>query len=290
MKNILITGGAGFVGCNLIERLLKINEDIFIISLDNYSSGTKNNHVLDNRVMYIEGNTWEIKSIKEINEFNPDIVFHFGEFSRIHLSFELPNNTFWSNTIGTQQILDYCIKKNAKLIYSCSSAVFNDEDSSPYVFTKYTNINLIKNYNKWFGLKYAITYFYNVYGNKHICEGPYSTVIGIFEKQYKNNMPLTVVEPGNQSRIFTHIDDIVSGLILIAEKGEGDKYLLSSNDKYSILEVVNLFKTDNYIMIPKRKGDRITSVKLESRTENELGWMSEKILSDYISSIILDMK
>jgi UDP-glucose 4-epimerase len=287
MKNILITGGAGFVGCNLIERLIKINEDIFIISLDNYSSGSTDNHIKDKRVVYIKGNTWDIKSIKVINEFNPDIVFHFGEFSRIHLSFDLPNNTFWSNTIGTQQILDYCVKKSAKLIYSCSSAVFNDKDSSPYVFTKYSNIKLIKNYNKWFDLKYAITYFYNVYGSKQICEGPYSTVIGIFEKQYIDNIPLTVVSPGTQSRIFTHIDDIVSGLILIAEKGEGDKYLLSSNDKYSILELIDLFKTNNYIMIPERKGDRSTSVKLESRTENELGWSSKKLLSDYINSIIL---
>lgn len=287
MKNILITGGAGFVGCNLIKKLIETYEDIFIISLDNYSSGSTNNHIIDKRVIYIKGNTWDIQYIKEINEFNPDTVFHFGEFSRIHLSFELPNNTFWSNTIGTQQILDYCIKKNSKLIYSCSSAVFNDEDSSPYVFTKYSNINLVKNYNKWFGLKYAITYFYNVYGSKQICEGPYSTVIGIFEKQYKDKIPLTVVEPGTQSRIFTHIDDIVSGLVLIAEKGEGDKYLLSSNDKYSIFEVVNLFKTNNYITIPERKGDRPTSVKLESRTENELGWSSKKLLSDYINSIIL---
>ena len=287
MKNILITGGAGFVGCNLIERLIKINEDIFIISLDNYSSGSTDNHIKDKRVVYIKGNTWDIKSIKVINEFNPDIVFHFGEFSRIHLSFDLPNNTFWSNTIGTQQILNYCVKKSAKLIYSCSSAVFNDKDSSPYVFTKYSNIKLIKNYNKWFDLKYAITYFYNVYGSKQICEGPYSTVIGIFEKQYIDNIPLTVVSPGTQSRIFTHIDDIVSGLILIAEKGEGDKYLLSSNDKYSILELIDLFKTNNYIMIPERKGDRSTSVKLESRTENELGWSSKKLLSDYINSIIL---
>lgn len=287
MKNILITGGAGFVGCNLIERLIKINEDIFIISLDNYSSGSTDNHIKDKRVVYIKGNTWDIESIKVINEFNPDIVFHFGEFSRIHLSFDLPNNTFWSNTIGTQQILNYCVKKSAKLIYSCSSAVFNDKDSSQYVFTKYSNIKLIKNYNKWFDLKYAITYFYNVYGSKQICEGPYSTVIGIFEKQYIDNIPLTVVVPGTQSRIFTHIDDIVSGLILIAEKGEGDKYLLSSNDKYSILELIDLFKTNNYIMIPERKGDRSTSVKLESRTENELGWSSKKLLSDYINSIIL---
>ena len=94
MKNILITGGAGFVGCNLIERLIKINEDIFIISLDNYSSGSTDNHIKDKRVVYIKGNTWDIKSIKVINEFNPDIVFHFGEFSRIHLSFDLPNKSF----------------------------------------------------------------------------------------------------------------------------------------------------------------------------------------------------
>ena len=141
MKNILITGGAGFVGCNLIERLIKINEDIFIISLDNYSSGSTDNHIKDKRVVYIKGNTWDIKSIKVINEFNPDIVFHFGEFSRIHLSFDLPNNTFWSNTIGTQQILDYCVKKSAKLIYSCSSAVFNDKDSSPIFLIIDNDIN-----------------------------------------------------------------------------------------------------------------------------------------------------
>jgi len=281
---VLITGGSGFVGSNLIEKLLSTFENIKIVSLDNYSSGSEKNHIQNNNIQYIKGNTWNIKHIKEIQEFDPTYVFHFGEMSRICLSFEKVNETFWSNSIGTQQIIEYCVNKNAKLIYSASSAVFNDIDSSPYVFTKAQNIQLIKNYKKWYGLNYAITYFYNVYGKNQISEGCYSTVLGVFENQFNNNLPLTVVSPGTQSRIFTHIDDIVDGLLLIMENGNGDNYCLSSDDDYTILKLANEF-SDDIIFLPERKGERYKSVKEISKTETELNWKSKYSLKDYIQNI-----
>ena len=278
---ILITGGAGFIGSELIKKLLSTYEIIEIISLDNYSSGNIKNHVNSQNVKYIKGNTWDIKNIEEIEKFEPNIVFHFGEFSRIVLSFQKQNDTFWSNGIGTQQVLEYCLRKKCKLVYSGSSAIFENSNLNPYVFTKSKNIELIKNYKKWFDLDYAICYFYNVYGENHIKEGCYATVLGIFEKQYENNEPLTIVKPGTQTRTFTHISDIISGILLVAENGDGDNYHLYSNDKYSILDIAKMFNT-NYKFIDKRKGERINSVSIKSRAKIELGWKPCVILKDYI--------
>ena len=283
--NILITGGAGFIGTSLIKGLLN-HSNISIISLDNYSSGTKENHIHNNdRIEYIEGNTWDISKIEKIQNFKATHVFHLGEFSRIVLSFEKPKDTFWSNSIGTFEVIQYCLKNNSKLIYSASSAIFNGQNLNPYVFTKHQNVQLIKNYSDWFGLNFAIVYFYNVYGSKQICSGSYATVLGIFEEQFMKNQNLTIVYPGTQSRIFTHIDDIVSGLILIAEKGNGDNYHLSSNDDYTINNVAKLFDYSKIYYIEERRGERISSVKQNSKTEKELGWKPTKKLKDYIDNL-----
>lgn len=283
--NILVTGGAGFIGTSLIKELLSTFDEINIISLDNYTSGSKKNHINDEKVKYIEGNTWDISNIIEIQNFNPIYIFHLGEFSRIVLSFEKKKDNFWSNSIGTFEVIEYCLKKNSKLIYSASSAVFNGNDLNPYVFTKSQNIDLIKNYNKWFDLNYVIVYFYNVYGEKQINDGPYATVLGIFEKQYMNNENLTIVSPGTQSRIFTHIDDIIKGLILVSEKGFGDDYHLYSNDEFTINDVSKMFDYPKICYIEERKGERISSVKKENKMEKEFGWVANKKLKNYIDQL-----
>lgn len=284
--NILVTGGAGFIGSNLIYELKKLYKNVNIISLDNYISGKVENHI--EGVKYIKGDTWNIKFIEEIQNFNPKYVFHFGEFSRIVLSFEKPNETFQSNTFGTQQILQYCVEKNSKLIYSGSSAIFGnkmkDQNLNPYAWTKSKNIELIHNYKEWFGLNFAICYFYNVFGPNQISTGPYSTVIGIFEDQYKNNKPLTIVKPGTQKRCFTHIKDIIDGIILVAEKGSGDEYFLGTKENISIIDIAHMFNW-SYIFIDKRKGERETSTLIKSKID-ELGWNPNYNIKDYIKKII----
>jgi UDP-glucose 4-epimerase len=287
MKNILVTGGAGFIGSSLIKSLKEIYKNINIISLDNYTTGYEKNHIKD--VLYINGNTWDIFLIKELQNFSPEFIFHFGEYSRIVQSFEEPDKVFKSNILGTQQILQYAIKNNSKLIYSGSSAIFGnngkDQHLNPYSWTKSKNIELIKNYKEWYNLNFAILYFYNVYGNGQIDEGNYATVIGIFETQYMNNKPLTIVGDGSQSRCFTHIDDIVKGIIIVAEKGLWDGYYLSSKTDISIIDVAKLFKHP-YIFIEKRRGERLYSDIKISKAETELGWIANVKLVNYIKDFL----
>lgn len=284
--NILITGGAGFIGSNLAKELLKTNNKI--ISLDNYSTGSTNNHIDNTNITYINGNTWDILDIFDLKNFKPELIFHFGEFSRIPQSFDEPSKVFKSNSLGTQQILQYAVMNNSKLIYSGSSAIFgnngDDQNLNPYAWTKSKNIELIHNYKDWFNLNFAICYFYNVYGNGQITKGTYATVIGIFEDQYKNNQPLTIVKPGSQSRIFTHIDDIINGVLLISKNGIGNGYHLGAKKCLSILEVAKMFDTE-YIFIKERKGERNTSLLHSDKTEIELGWKAKNKLYDYIKGI-----
>lgn len=284
---ILVTGGAGFIGSNLIKELVKIKENQ-IISIDNYSTGNISNHI--DGVTYIYANTWDILKIDiyDFKNFKPNVIFHFAEYSRIHQSFSETSKVFKSNTYGTQQVLEYAVKNNSKLIYSGSSAIFGNKENenenlSPYAFTKYNNIKLIHNYKKWFGLDFCICYFFNVYGEGQIKTGNYATVIGIFENQYSSKSSLTIVKPGTQTRCFTHIDDIVKGILLVTEKGSGDGYLLGSKEELSIIDVAKMFDT-HYFLIDERKGERNFSRFENSRAEIELGWKAEIKLKDYINS------
>ncbi len=290
MKNIiLVTGGAGFVGSNLIKFLLKkTNKNI--ISLDNYSSGSKNNHVSHNRVKYISADTNEIE--KKISKHTNKIhsVFHFGEFARIYQSFKRFDECYKSNSIGTNAVFNYCLKNKIKLIYSATSATLgnkgNDKDLSPYAFTKSKNLELLENLKKWFNFKYEIIYFYNVYGHGHIKKGPMATVIGIFEDQFERKKPLTVVRPGNQSRRFTHINDTIKVCFEAWKKNKCAHYSISHKQSYTILQVAKMFKRQiNFLK--KRPGERYASALTKISLNNKVFRRYGKInLKDYISSFI----
>lgn len=260
MRNVIIvTGGAGFIGSNLIERLVKEKKNIKIISIDNYSSGKSKNHILDKRVIYLKGDTNDISYLLKKVKKNIQCIFHFGEYARIHNSFYQLEKCFNSNFSGTQKVLNFCIENKIKIIYSATSASLGnkgeDQNLSPYAFSKSKNLKLIINLNKWFGLKYEILYFFNVYGPKQISTGSMSTVIGIFEQQYKKNLKLTVVKPGNQSRKFTHIDDTVNGCIRAWKSNKNREYILCNNKTYSVLQVAKMF-SNKIRMVPARKGER----------------------------------
>ena len=280
MKKILVTGGAGFIGSHLIERLVENNNQV--VSLDNYFTGSKDNHIKG--AEYIEGETKDIeKYIKEI----PDIVYHLGEYPRVLTSFDDVELVWRLNIVGTLAVLEFCRKHKIKLIYAGSSTKFGDNiggrDQSPYAWSKANNTELVNNYGRWYGLPYAVVYFYNVYGGREISEGKYATLVGIFSKKYKNKEVLSVVSPGTQRRAFTHIDDTVDGLVLVGEKGKGDGHCIGREKTYSILEVAELFSGE-IKMLPQKKGDRMSST-IDLSKMRQLGWETKRNLKDHIKSI-----
>lgn len=278
-KLILVTGGAGFVGSHLCERL--IADGHRVISLDNYFTGSPANHV--SGVEYRTGHTKDISfHVQEV----PDLVFHLGEYARTEKSFEDVEVVWDLNKLGTFAVLEFCRRTGAKLIYAGSSTKFADggegRDQSPYAWSKATNTELVQNYGRWFGLRYAITYFYNVYGPREM-SGPYGTLIRIFSELYKNGQPLTIVAPGTQVRNFTHVYDIVDGLVCVGENGEGDGYGIGADQSYSVREVAEMFGSD-ILMMPERKGNRMTSVVDNARTK-ALGWSARHTLPAYIREV-----
>ena len=286
---IIVTGGAGFVGSNLIELLLKKTKNK-IISLDNYSSGSKKNHIKHKRVNYIKGNTLDIQKILEKYKNKIVSVFHFGEFARIFQSFNKFDECYQSNTIGSKAVFKFCLDNNIKLIYSATSASLgnngNDKNLSPYAFTKAKNLELLENLKIWFKFKFEVIFFYNVYGPRQIKAGDMATVIGIFESQYLNKKPLTVVKPGSQTRRFTHIYDTVQ-VCFDAYKANKCKYYSISNKKsYSIIEVAKLFKS-KIVFLKPRVGERYASALTKISYNNKIIQEYGKIqLKDYVSSFI----
>ena len=287
-NKILVTGGAGFVGTNLIKLLLKKTK-YNVISIDNYSSGFKSNHIRNSRVKYISGQTVNISKLinkpKEIKS-----VFHFGEFARIYQSFLKMNECIDSNSVGSNAVFNFCLRNNIKLIYSATSASLGnkgkDKNLSPYAFSKAKNLELLENLKKWFKFKYEVIYFYNVYGPHQICSGQMSTVIGIFEDHYKKGKALPIVKPGTQTRRFTHIDDTVNICFLAWKKNLCRHYSIANKKSYSLKDVAKMFKS-KIKLLPKRAGERYASALTNKNLSNKMYKYFGKInLKDYVGNFI----
>ncbi len=290
MKNIIIvTGGAGFVGSNLIEFLID-KTDYNIISIDDYSSGNKKNHVKNKKIKYIKSHTKSITKV--LNPYKNKIhsLFHFGEFARIYQSFSHLNQCINSNSIGSHEVFNFCLLNKIKLIYSATSASIGnngeDKNLSPYAFTKAKNLEMLENLKIWYNFKFEIVYFYNVYGQRQIKTGNMATVIGIFEDQFKRKTPLTVVKPGTQSRRFTHISDTISTCFYAWKESKCRHYSIASKKNYTILEVAKMFNT-KIKLLPKRSGERYASALTSMNLSNKVYKIYGKVqLKQYIANFI----
>ena len=288
---IIVTGGAGFVGSNLIILFLK-KTNFRIISIDNYSTGLKKNHVKDKRVKYLISDTKEISKVLKKYKNKINAIFHFGEFSRIYQSFLKMNECINSNSIGSNEVFNFCLSNKIKLIYSATSASIGnkglDKNLSPYAFTKAKNLEMLENLKKWFNFKYEIIYFYNVYGPKQISTGDMATVIGIFESQFKKKNPLTIVKPGTQSRRFTHIKDTVDACYFAWKENKSRHYSISNRKNYSIIQVAKMFNT-KVKFLPARPGERYSSALTNMNLSNKVHKLFGSIqLKDYIKNIVLN--
>lgn len=277
-KLAVVTGGAGFIGSHLCERLAK--EGYRVISLDNHFTGSKDNHVPG--VEYREGHT---KDIATLIPEDPDIIYHLGEYSRVEQSLLEPARVWDLNVAGTFGVLEFWREHTCKLVYAGSSTKFADyglgRDQSPYAWTKAANTELVKNYATWYNLPFAITYFYNVYGPRERA-GAYGTLVEIFRQKYLKHESLTVTSPGTQQRIFTHIDDIIDGLILVGERGEGDEFGLGAEEAFSVLDIAHMFGGE-IVMTPERAGNRMVA-KLDTTKTHLLGWHAKQNIRDYIEA------
>ena len=292
MRNILvITGGAGFVGSNLILELLNFKK-FNIISLDNYSSGLSNNHIKNKRVKYLRGNTKNIEILLKGYTDKIHSIFHFGEFARIYQSFKKINECFTSNIEGSSNVFNFALKNKIKLIYSATSASLgnkgDDMNLSPYAFSKAKNLELLENLKRWFNFRYEVIYFYNVYGEKQICKGDMATVVGIFEDHFKMGKKLPVVRPGTQARRFTHVFDTVKACIFAWRQNKCKHYSIASKKSYSIIKLAKLFKI-KIRYLPMRKGERFASALTRMNLNNRIVRLSAKIrLKDYVNNFLMN--
>jgi UDP-glucose 4-epimerase len=290
MKNILvITGGAGFIGSNLISELLKFKK-FRILSIDNYSSGLSNNHIKNKRVKYLKGSTRNIDILLKSYVGKIHSIFHFGEFSRIYQSFKKINECLSSNIEGSSNVFNFSLKNKIKLIYSATSASLGnkgkDMNLSPYAFSKAKNLEFLENLKKWFNFRYEVVYFYNVYGERQIYKGDMATVVGIFEDCFKKNKKLPVVKPGTQTRRFTHVSDTVQACIFAWRKNKCKHYSVAGKQSLSIIKLARLFKS-RIKYLPIRKGERFASALTKMSLNNKIIKLSAKIkLNDYIKNFL----
>ena len=278
---VLVTGGAGFIGTNLIKRLLKDGHNV--VSLDNYSTGTEDNHQ--------EGCKYVDADIRDVIDFSyymekPDVIYHLAAIARIQPSFKNPANTLEVGILGTINILEWAREIDCKVIFAGSSSVHSGKLKNPYTFSKVVADDLCLLYKKHFDLDASICRFYNVYGPHQLTEGEYCTVVGIFERQYENGEPLTITGDGFQRRDFTHIDDIVNGLILTMDSiFSPDIIELGRGNNYSINELASMFKTE-IEYIDERPGEARETLCDISNAHREIGYEPEVDLEDYISGVI----
>lgn len=290
MKNILIvTGGAGFIGSNLISELLKFKK-FKIISIDNYSSGFTKNHIINKRVRYLKGSTKNIEILLRNYVSRIHTIFHFGEFARIYQSFKKSYECFSSNIEGSSNVFNFALKNKIKLIYSATSASLGnkgqDMNLSPYAFSKSKNLELLENLKRWFGFRYEVIYFYNVYGEKQIFKGDMATVVGIFEDHFKRGKKLPVVKPGSQVRRFTHVNDTIKACIFAWKKNKCKHYSIANKQSFSIIELAKLFKS-KIRYLPMRKGERFASAITKMNLNNKIVRLTAKVmLKDYINNFL----
>jgi UDP-glucose 4-epimerase len=288
MKNILVvTGGAGFIGSNLIEELIRFKK-YKVLSIDNYSSGSSKNHIKNSRVRYLNGHTKNISATLKNYKGKIHTIFHFGEFSRIFQSFNKFEECFLSNIEGSLQLFNFALENKIKVVYSATSASLGnngkDMNLSPYAFTKAKNLELLENLKKWFNFKYEIIYFYNVYGPRQISTGNMATVVGVFEECFKKKKPLTVVKPGSQTRMFTHVKDTVNACLTAWKKNQNKHYSVAGNKSYSIIKLAKLFRS-KIKYLPPRKGERFSSALTKMNLNNKIIRLKAKSrLKDYVGS------
>lgn len=282
-RQILVTGGAGHVGSHVIEQLVKDPHNQ-VISLDNYFTGKKDNHIRGAEYRY--GHT---KDIEALIPETPDIIYHLGEYARIAPSFKDVPLVYDMNIVGTFSVLEFCRKREIKkLVYAASSTKFaiegNGRHQNPYSFSKATNVDLVKNYGQWYGVPYAICYFYNVFGPRETGVGKYATLIAKFQQQYLEGTPFTIVKPGTQRRNFTYVGDLARGIILVGVKGSGDGYALNNTKGFSIEQIAEAFGgpvkyIDGY-------PGRTETADNPTKARDELGWDTTVDVLDYIAEFI----